>query len=298
VIRDQISAINTQRDKQVEAVDESRKQTIKAIEQARDQQIQEINAGLATTLHGIRDQEKPIYEAIRDKEDAVLTAITGGKSTQDFIRDETKRTADELVRIRGRLDAFLTHAGVAPPPEPTPTPAPGAPPPPSTSGELLIPGYYVFANAAAKTWLGGVYAENQAHPGQSWDALVAKFAGTLPIVGMSDIQTLASATGMDIGRFLADVRSARADYMPTAQQGMWRTKEGPHYLHADEMVLPKRAAEAYRTGGAPVLNISVNVEGNGDADVITRAVKQAVLETETSARIGRISEIIQRQARK
>mgnify|MGYP001612919835 FL=1 len=94
---------------------------------------------------------------------------------------------------------------------------------------------------------------------------------------------------------------------PTYQRGAWRTHEGPAYLHAGEMVLPKQVADTVRESSGSIssadtstvtLNITVNVEGGPvEESIIRRAVKEAVAETETSARIGRLNRIIQEQVR-
>ena len=73
------------------------------------------------------------------------------------------------------------------------------------------------------------------------------------------------------------------------------------------MVLPRQAAQWFResmtTGSAaaasaPTINVMVTVQGDGDEAKLTRAVKQALEETETSLRIGRMNAIVREKIRR
>ena len=294
-IREQITAINTDRDAQVKAIEESRTLQIQAIKDSAKAQIDFINQGLSGTLQNIAAQERPIYEAIRDKEDAVRDAITGGLPTQDAIRNATAWAEDHLRIIKDDLHAFLVAAST-----PTQASTGGGGGGGGGGGAPIIDIY----THNAPGFINAVYATNAAHPGQSWPALVsnavqaAYAAGNQILWTQAELATAALAFAMTPTELQALMLLAKPGWMPTGQHGIWRTKEGPHYLHADERVLTRAQADLSRSGAPGVqLNITVNVEGQGDEEVIRRAVRAAVAETETSARIGRLNRIIQEQVR-
>lgn len=74
-------------------------------------------------------------------------------------------------------------------------------------------------------------------------------------------------------------QAARAG-LPMAQRGMWNVpRDMPVYLHAGEMVLPRRVAEWFRTRGPNIggVKITVNVnQPNATAEEIAEAISRAI----------------------
>ncbi|MCX8201687.1 MAG: phage tail tape measure protein [Candidatus Caldarchaeum sp.] len=75
------------------------------------------------------------------------------------------------------------------------------------------------------------------------------------------------------------VHSTPGRFFEAYQRGAWFTREGPAYLHAGEMVLPRPVAEWFRRGGLSVsrpVNVVVNVsvghvsDGRDVVDVVSR----------------------------
>jgi chromosome segregation ATPase len=297
-IRENITAINKERDDQVFAINESRRLQIEAIDASAKLQTQQITSDLNATLIGIRDQEKPIYEAIRDKENEVRDAVTGGLPTQLAIKIATENAADALGIIKGDLHAFLEHLVT---PAATPNTGGGggggggggSTPTPATPGP------------ASQEQVNALMTALDARIAAGYDLSTAAVLSKQLIVPMSQAQiNVLGAHYTAMGKLtspefmLSVLQTALPSYMPTAQHGIWRTQEGPYYLHADERVLTKSQADMSRSGAPTIqVNVTVNVSGKADEEMIERAVKRAVAETETSARIGRLNRIIQEQVR-
>jgi len=286
----QITAINTARDEQILRINQATEDQIAIINGARDAQINAINTGLNATLTNIANQMGPLVERLVGVPLAIETAMTGGRTTTEFLTTATREATTALNALNATLTAYLLHLGATPPPA-TGGGGGGSTPAISTSTE----------------WRHALDLANLAQPNQTWWQLVSRNASTLPMMSSAEFDMLVSSFGREFTRqsLLDAIHQGNPTWMPTAQSGAWRTKEGPYYLHADEMVLTRQQADMYRghSGGggtttiAPTLNITVNVEGKADEDMIERAVKRAVAETETSARIGRLNRIIQEQVR-